>query len=233
VALARILAEPQTRGEEIAALNRDLFAQLADLTPAEALAAFDAYHARRSSTYMGNTKSEQVSGIRYQPEASTEYKVQSTEHRTPNLEHRTVNHELRTENLSLAPVSGYAGVALQTLAALRGHDRLHIALNVPNGMALAALDATDVVEVSCTVSNGSITPHIIQDALPEDDALLMQTVKRYERLTVEAIARRDRALAIDALLAHPLVASYPLARTLVDEYLEAHENWVGEWRQHE
>ncbi|MDX2140752.1 MAG: 6-phospho-beta-glucosidase [Chloroflexota bacterium] len=191
VALARILAEPQTRGEEIAVLNRGLFIQLSGLTPTEALAAFDAYHARRSSTYMGN-----VGG---------------------------------TENPSPPIVSGYAGVALQTLAALRGSDKFRIALNVPNGMALAALDATDVVEVSCTVANGGITPHIIHDSLPEDDALLMQAVKRYERLTVEAVNRLDRALAIDALLAHPLVGSYPVARTLVNEYLEAHQEWVGKW----
>jgi 6-phospho-beta-glucosidase len=194
VALARILAEPETRGEEIAALSRDLFAQLAGLAPAEALATVDAYHARRSSTYL-------ASG----------------------------NASLITHSSSFPTISGYAGVALQTLAALRGSDRFRIALNVPNGMALAALDATDVVEVSCTVANGSITPHIIHDSLPEDDALLMQTVKRYERLTVEAVARRDRALAIDALLAHPLVGSYPLAKALVSEYVEAHAEWVGKW----
>jgi 6-phospho-beta-glucosidase len=58
----------------------------------------------------------------------------------------------------------------------------------------------------------------------------MRAVKRYERLASQAILNRDRALAIESLLAHPLVGSYSLARTLVDEYLEAHKAFVGEWR---
>lgn len=58
---------------------------------------------------------------------------------------------------------------------------------------------------------------------------LMQAVKRYERLTVEAIARRSRRLASDALMAHPLVLSYSRARPLVDAYLEAGREFTGDW----
>jgi 6-phospho-beta-glucosidase len=57
----------------------------------------------------------------------------------------------------------------------------------------------------------------------------MRTVKYYERLTVEAIRKRSRKDAVMALMAHPLVVSYSLAKTLVDEYLEAHADFIGEW----
>ena len=30
-------------------------------------------------------------------------------------------------------------------------------------------------------------------------------------------------------MAHPLVLSYSRAKALVDEYLAAHREWVGEW----
>jgi 6-phospho-beta-glucosidase len=126
-------------------------------------------------------------------------------------------------------VDGYAGVALKTLAALHtGGETLNIALNVRNGDAIAALQPDDVVEVSCRVSADGIQPLRIGD-VAEDDALLMQSVKRYERLAVQAIRTRDRALAIDALVAHPLVASYPTAKALVADYLDAHFPHVGEW----
>ena len=49
------------------------------------------------------------------------------------------------------------------------------------------------------------------------------------RLTVEAIRTRSRATAVDALMAHPLVLSYSRAKPLVDEYLAAHRDFVGEW----
>ena len=65
--------------------------------------------------------------------------------------------------------------------------------------------------------------------MPAAQAQLVHDVKLYERLTVEAIARRSRATAIQALMAHPLVLSYSRARPLVDEYLAAHHQWVGDW----
>ncbi len=57
----------------------------------------------------------------------------------------------------------------------------------------------------------------------------MKSVKLYERLTVEAIARRSRKLATAALMAHPLVLSYSRARALVDAYLLANREFAGDW----
>jgi 6-phospho-beta-glucosidase len=59
---------------------------------------------------------------------------------------------------------------------------------------------------------------------------LMQTVKLYERLAAQSILQRSRELAYEALTVHPLIGSYPLAQTLVDEFLTAHRDLVGEWR---
>jgi 6-phospho-beta-glucosidase len=207
-ALAAVRGETQTRGEQIAALNERLFAQLGGALP-DALAAFEAYHAERNGTYMAYAgDSHQPSAVSQQLRANSQEPKADTQHPTPT--------------------AGYAGVALQTLAALRGGEGIHIALNVANGMALAAVDATDVVEVSCYVDRSGIQPKMI-DLLPEDDMLLMQAVKRYERLTVAAVQARSRALAVDALMAHPLVASYPLAKALVAGYLEAHKAYIGDW----
>jgi 6-phospho-beta-glucosidase len=209
VALRTLLDEPQTRGEQIVALSAGLFESLRGCDAAAALATYEAYQAQRTGTYMAYS--------------SSEYRVLSTEY--SNSRHS--DSELSTQNSGL--VSGYAGVALKTLAALRGGDPLRIGLNVPNGMALAACDATDVVEVSCNVSSAGIVPHVFMAGLPEDDTLLMQAVKRYERLTVAAIAARSRATAIDALMAHPLVGSFPTAKALVAAYLEAHGAYSGDW----
>ena len=53
----------------------------------------------------------------------------------------------------------------------------------------------------------------------------------YERLAAQAALTRDVSLAIEALTAHPLVGSYPLAEKLVDAFLSAHEELVGAWRR--
>ncbi|HEX7540590.1 MAG TPA: hypothetical protein VF352_00550 [Anaerolineales bacterium] len=43
--------------------------------------------------------------------------------------------------------------------------------------------------------------------VPAPQLGLMKAVKLYERLTVQAIRERSRQLAIQALMAHPLVLS--------------------------
>jgi 6-phospho-beta-glucosidase len=85
-----------------------------------------------------------------------------------------------------------------------------------------------VVEVSCVVDRDGVRPLPI-GAMPEAQAQLVHAIKRYERLAVQAIRERDRDLAVEALVAHPLVLSYSRAEALVDEYLAAHAPYVGNW----
>lgn len=59
----------------------------------------------------------------------------------------------------------------------------------------------------------------------------MKSVKLFERLTVEVVAKKSRSLAVKALSVHPLVNSYSLAKELVDDYLEAYRDTLGEWNQ--
>ena len=91
------------------------------------------------------------------------------------------------------------------------------------------MDDNDVIEAFCTVDETGVVPLPV-GAVPEHALALIRDVKRYERLTVDAIAQRSRDLAVMALMAHPLVGSYSLATSLVDDYLVAHRPYVGEWR---
>jgi 6-phospho-beta-glucosidase len=52
----------------------------------------------------------------------------------------------------------------------------------------------------------------------------------YERLAVQAILKRSRRLAVEALTVHPLIGSYPLGRKLVDEFIAAHRPLVDDWQ---
>jgi 6-phospho-beta-glucosidase len=119
-------------------------------------------------------------------------------------------------------------VALQAGLALTQDRPLRIGLNVPNDGAIAGMQDDDIVEITCEVDGRGIHPVTIGD-VSEDAYLLMRAVKRYERLAARAILERDRRLAVEALVAHPLVGSYALARALVNEYLEAHSRHVGTW----
>jgi len=123
---------------------------------------------------------------------------------------------------------GYAGVALDVIEALETGAPLYTALNVPNGTAIDGFAPDDVVEASCVVDGDGVRP-VPMGAIPEQPATLMSAVKRYERLAARAILARLRGMAIDALMAHPLVLSYSRARGLADDYLDAHGLWEQGW----
>jgi 6-phospho-beta-glucosidase len=207
-AVANIGADEKTRGEEIVELNRKLLGQLraigVDRDPESAQLAFYAYQNRRHATYMHYAQPDAPSMAEADKQAETPPEPTGEEG------------------------EGYAGVALGIVEAVETGEPLYIALNVPNETAIDGMLPGDVVEVSCVVDRDGIRPLPI-GATPEPQYLLMRAVKLYERLTVEAIRTRSRATAVAALMAHPLVLSYSRAKPLVDEYLAAHAEYVGEW----
>jgi len=208
-ALAEIQGEERTRGEEVAAINRAMLARLAAVDaaadPEGALGAWRLAMSRRGATYMHYAFTDAPSMEAADAMASTPSEAEPPEHG-----------------------EGYAGVALDLMEALASGTTTYTAVNVPNGTAIAGMAADDVVEVSCAVDASGVTPVAIGE-VPAAERLLMQAVKRYERLTVEAIARRSRRLATEALMAHPLVLSYSRATALVDAYLARNREYAGDW----
>src|SRR6266545_2164185 len=204
-AVEAIGRDEKTRGEEIVELNARLMDQLRAIDvrrdPAAGLRAFYTYQNRRHATYMHYA----------QPDG-------------PSM----AEADQHVDEVHMSDGEGYAGVALGIIEALETGEPLYTALNVPNDGAIDGMRADDVVEVSCVIDRDGVRTLPI-GAIPEPQALLMRQVKLYERLTVEAIATRSRATAVAALMAHPLVLSYSRAKPLVDEYLEAHKAYVGEW----
>jgi 6-phospho-beta-glucosidase len=55
---------------------------------------------------------------------------------------------------------------------------------------------------------------------------LVQAVKAYESLTVQAAVEGSPRIAMQALMAHPLVPSWEVAKPLLDELLQANRSWL-------
>jgi len=207
-AVAAISAEGQTRGEEIVELNRRLMEQLEAVDiehdPERALRIFFGYEQRRGQTYM-----HYAYGGMSIDEAN--------------------RHKKFDADIPAQAGEGYAGVALSVIMALEHGGPLFTALNVPNTGAIQGMADGDVVEVSCRVDSTGIHPLEVGEICPIQ-LNLMRTVKLYETLTGLAVHHRSRGLAVDALMVHPLVQSYPRAKALFDAYLAAHADLVGEWK---
>ena len=59
---------------------------------------------------------------------------------------------------------------------------------------------------------------------------LITAVKAYERLSVQAILEGSVDAVVKALMAHPLIGSYTVAKNLVRDFMEAEGPYVQNWK---
>jgi 6-phospho-beta-glucosidase len=119
----------------------------------------------------------------------------------------------------------YSTVATMVIAAMVGNTgEVHI-VNTRNNGAIPDLPPECAVEVQASVDARGATA-LVQGPLPLRVRGLVQQVKAYEQLTVEAAVSGDRQAAIWALVNNPLVGSYAAATEIFDRLLEAHRPYL-------
>jgi 6-phospho-beta-glucosidase len=121
---------------------------------------------------------------------------------------------------------GYSDVAIAAMRAVRHNRGERQIVQVLNGGAVDGIPADASMELACTVDRLGAHP-IRVGGLPLAIRGLVQAVKSYESLTVQAAVEGSRRLAAQALMAHPLVPSWGVAKPLLDELLEANKDWIG------
>jgi 6-phospho-beta-glucosidase len=119
----------------------------------------------------------------------------------------------------------YSTAAISLIAAIVGNTNdIHI-VNCQNRGAIADLPESSVVELPCVVGAAGGIPLTV-GRLPAAIRGLTQSVKAYEELTIEAAVTGERRSALQALLSHPLVPSFGVAKVLLDDILEANRDYL-------
>lgn len=119
----------------------------------------------------------------------------------------------------------YSEAAVSLISAIHNDKNELHTVNTRNNGAIAGLSADAVVEVNCRVGKGGAVPLPVGD-LPTAALRLVQRVKAYERLAIAAAVGGDRATALAALAANPLVPSADIAAALLDEILAANREYL-------
>ena len=202
-AVDHILRSGSTRGEQIAALNATLWPMLRERVDAGDLdgarEAWERAIETRHETYFARERGEAVSE---EPRAEPGRPVEMFEG------------------------NGYEGLATAVMTAAVQRRKVPLILNVPNRGAIPNLRDDDVVEVTCLADEHGAHP-MAQGSLPDVARALIDPLKAYERLTVQAAVEGSYAKALEALMVHPLVGSYPLAKSILDDYLSAHAEFLS------
>jgi 6-phospho-beta-glucosidase len=120
---------------------------------------------------------------------------------------------------------GYSDVAMAAMQAVLHNLGDRQITQVLNGGAVDGIPADASMELPCVVDRLGAHP-IRVGALPLAIRGLVQAVKAYESLTVQAAVEGSRRIAMQALMAHPLVPSWSVAKPLLEELLAANKTWI-------
>jgi 6-phospho-beta-glucosidase len=116
---------------------------------------------------------------------------------------------------------GYSNVTFSVMSAIVENSGAAIVMSTLNRGAVDDLPDDVAVETVCRVdASGAFALPV--GRLPLAFRGLVQAVKTHETLTVQAAVTRRRDLALQALLAHPLVGDLDVAEPMLDELLVAH-----------
>ena len=114
----------------------------------------------------------------------------------------------------------YSEAAAQLIASLYAGSGDLQAVDIRNAGAIPDLPDDAVVEIPARIDRQGARPARLRRLAPEL-AGLVQQVKAYERLAVQAAIGGDRNVALKALLANPLVPGYRTAAGLLAALLDA------------
>lgn len=140
------------------------------------------------------------------------------------------NPELDTKPAQLASRGGarYSDAACSLIDSIYNNKKDIQTVNVLNCGANTDLPYHAVIERNCVIdANGAHPLHIGHTPLKIRG--LLQAVKTYEQLTIEAAVTGDYDAALQALTIHPLVNSATVARSILDDILAENKEYLPQF----
>ncbi len=119
----------------------------------------------------------------------------------------------------------YSDAACRLINSIHNDTRDVQPVDVRNNGAIYGIDDDSAVEVSCVITkNGPIPLNI--GKLPDTVNGYVMQLKAFEKLVIESAVEGNYEKAVTALTINPLCPDDSLAKTLVDELLEAHKKYL-------
>ncbi|MPM89495.1 putative 6-phospho-beta-glucosidase [bioreactor metagenome] len=125
----------------------------------------------------------------------------------------------------------YSEAAVSLISAIYNNKREVHVVNTRNNGTIVQLPEDSVIEVNCLIDSRGATPLSYKERLPIEISGLIQQVKSYEVLAVEAAVKGDINKALMALVANPLVPSVGTAKSLLKDLLEINKDYLPQFME--
>ncbi|HBY6387628.1 TPA: 6-phospho-beta-glucosidase [Klebsiella pneumoniae] len=119
----------------------------------------------------------------------------------------------------------YSEAACELMNAIYNDKRIIMHVNMRNNGAINGLPDDCAVEVSSLITASGPLPLNVAP-FPEDTLRLLQLMKSFERLTIEAALTGNRHTAWRALMLNPLIVSGEKLELALDEVIAENRQWL-------
>ena len=142
----------------------------------------------------------------------------------------------KDENLAIKPPqleqrggAYYSLAAINLITSIYNNRRDIQTVNVRNGGILPFLPDDASIEANCVIDADGAHPLRLETVIPPQIRGLIQGVKAYEELTVEAAVHGDYGAGLQALTIHPLVTSSTVAKKILDDILAENRGYLPQF----
>lgn len=125
----------------------------------------------------------------------------------------------------------YSDAACRLITSIYNDTRDIQPVDVRNNGAIQGIPNDSVVEISSIITKDGPKPLNIGE-LPIGINGLIQEIKTFERLTIEAAVEGNYGKALLALTINPLTTSDKVAKVVLDELLEAHKKYLPQFKSY-
>lgn len=141
------------------------------------------------------------------------------------------NPELNSKPPQLEKRGGayYSEAAVQLMTSIYTNKKDIQIVNVKNNGTISCLPDDVSIEVCCVIDSEGATPLQIKTTIPPHIRGILQLVKAYEELTVEAAVHGNYQAGLQALTIHPLVGSAESAKRIFEEIVNENKEYLPQF----
>ena len=143
----------------------------------------------------------------------------------------------KDENLNVKPPqlekrggAYYSDAACRLISSMYNDKKDIQPVNTRNNGAIKGINENSAVEISCIITKDGPKPIQVGEMNVQVNGLVQQ-IKSFERLVIEAAVTGDYNKALVALTINPLIPSDKMAKIVLDELLVAHEDYLPQFKE--
>ncbi len=123
----------------------------------------------------------------------------------------------------------YSDAACELISAIHNDSRNLMVVNTVNNGTISCLPDNVAIECTCMITSAGPIPLNVEE-FPTSARGLLQLMKSYEELTVEAAVTGDYGTALQALTINPLVTSGQVVKKVLNEVIKQNIDYLPQFK---